>query len=233
MALWLWALWRLKGKCLPWTAPSKMTEYTRKTGTKMWPRMGTSYPDPEQIPKMHLVGEDTRVWHAVFSVIELSISCLTCETCLESSVKTCLISHLSWAREGLSHRELPREEMDREAQAGSSAASAVPRNQSACHIPIIWCPCPSKRALEEKPINVRCCSGSDLVGKEHGILPLSGWPGFPRALGHVPVSSCSHWILFPRGMREIVCIPMLVGVVTEAMVRLPLFSWVLEKLTSQ
>lgn len=35
------------------------------------------------------------VWHAVFSFIELSISCLTRQTCLGSSGKTCLMSHMS------------------------------------------------------------------------------------------------------------------------------------------
>lgn len=96
-----------KGNVCPEQNPQKWQNTPGKQEQKMWPRMATSYPDLEQIPKMYLVGEDRRVWHAVFSVIELSISCLTWEMCLESSVKTCLISHLSWGREALSHRQFP------------------------------------------------------------------------------------------------------------------------------
>lgn len=212
---------------------SQMTEYTRKTGTKDAAKDGASYPDPEQIPKIYLVGEETRSLACSFLFHWVEHLLFHMRDVLRKLCEDLLHFSLVRGREGLFHRRLPKEEKDWEAQAGSSAASAVTRNQSACHIPIIWCPCPRKGALEEKPITVRCSSGTDFVGKEHGILPLPGWPGIPEALGYAPVSSSSHLVLLSRGMREIVCIPILVGVVTEVMVRLPLFSWVLEKLMSQ
>ena len=41
------------------------------------------------------------------------------------------------------------------------------------------------------------------------------------------------WYFLSRGVREIVCLPMLVGIVAEVMVRLPLLRWVMKMLKSQ
>lgn len=158
------------------------------------------------------------------------VSCLTQEMCLESSVKTA--SFLTCPREGGPQTASQgREGLGSTGRVLGRLSSAKEWEclSHSHHLMSL----PSKRALEEKPITVRCCSGTDLKGEEHGTLLLPRWLGFPRALGYVPVSSCSHLVLFSRGMREIVYVPMLVGVVTGVTVRLPLFSWVLEKLTSQ
>lgn len=194
----------------------------------MWPRMGASYPDPEQIPEMYLVGEETGFSACSFLFHWAEHLLPYMRDVLRKLCEDCLISHLSqgrWTTDSFpgkrrtgKHRQGPQQPLQ-------CQGTRVPVTFPSSDVPT--------PALEEKPITVRCCSGADLVRKEHGILPLPGWPGFPRLLRYVPVSSCSHFVLFSRGMREIVCTPMLVAVVTEVMVRLPLFSWVLEKLMSQ